>query len=57
MLNHNKTFNNTGFGREVERFKIDNDNLLKILSTILFRLYKLNTEKQVSLNTAPKFMV
>lgn len=57
MLNHYKTFSNTGSGGEVERFKNDNDNLIKILSTILFRLYKLNTEKQVSSNTAPKFMV
>lgn len=57
MLNHNKTFNNTGYGREVERLKNYNGNLINILLTILFRLYKLNTEKPVSSNTAPKVMV
>lgn len=54
MLNHNKTFNNTGYGREVERLKNDNDNLINIVLTVLFRLYKLNTEKPVSSNTAQK---
>lgn len=36
MLNHNKTFNNTGSGREVERFKNDDNNLITIFNIVSF---------------------